>query len=328
MKVLINPYSTVFQKKGGIQKRLLEHHKMLKELKIESKIFDVFDDINKYDVVTTFKPMLSNYNVFYYAKSLGKKTVTHAILNNEKSSFQRLKYRIPHTIANLNYKMINESDIIIATSNNEKLEIEKRYNVEKKVVVIPNAVNDSIFTISRKEIFLDKYNITNKYILMVGRIEENKNQNIVVEIAHSLGINVIIIGGISDNKYYEKIKNYSNCMIIKDIEYGSELLVSAYQNAELFILPSKNEISPNTVIEASLTGVPVICTRNNMSINEYFGNTIEYIEPLSKYSITNKIKSVLCADKNNKLHKKIALEIFGWNQVKIKYADLYLNIIQ
>lgn len=333
MKILINTYPTIFQNKGGIQKRVLEHCEMLNEEFIESVIFNPNINIKEFDILTTFKPLYSNFDVFETAKKYNLKTVTHSITEIPNNLFVFLILKIisfiPFTLSNLQRRIIKKSDIVIALSESEKKLLIKKYNIKPyKIKVVPNAINVEKFTkIEDSNCFKEKYNIKEKYVLCVGRIEKNKNQLLVAKSLKNLNIRLIIIGEKTDKKYAAEIEKFPFVTIIENIDYSSEFLASAYKNAELFILPSKKEISPNTIIEAALTGVPVICTKNTLTIYEYFRDSILYFDPNSSKDLTKKINKFL---ENKNIYKnkaiKVAIDFFSKEIIIKKHMDIYKKL--
>ncbi|WP_035678183.1 glycosyltransferase family 4 protein [Flavobacterium limnosediminis] len=331
MKILINPYPHIFQNKGGIQKRVLEHQRLLLEKNYQIEIFNPSISVKKFDILTTFKPQYGNYDVFLEAKRNRLKTVTHVIheLPNNYLQYLVSKYtsKIPFFISNFRRKIIENSDALIALSDSEKSFLVKKYNVdEAKIFVVPNAINTNLFIKEKTTIFLEKYNINEPYILSVGRIEQNKNQLSIAEAIKDLGIKLILIGEKIDKEYVKEIEQYDFVQIIEDITYSSEELISAYKNSSLFILASFKEISPNTVIEAALCNIPLICTSNTFTIKQYFKDEIEYINPNSIGDIKSKVKKVLSNEEVNKSIKEIALNNFSEEKVIERHLKIYNSL--
>jgi glycosyltransferase involved in cell wall biosynthesis len=332
MKILINPYPHIFQNKGGIQKRVLEHQCLLSEKGYQIEIFNPNISIKKFDILTTFKPQYGNYDVFLEAKRNKLKTVTHVIHEIPNNYFHYLisKYssKIPFFTCNLQRRIIENSDALIALSNLEKQFLLKKYNVNKNAIfVVPNAINTQLFSKEKTNLFLEKYNIKKPYILSVGRIEQNKNQLSIVKALKNLGIKLILIGERIDKEYVKKIEKYSFVQIIEDITYSSEELISAYKNATAFVLASHKEISPNSVIEAALCCIPVICTQNTFSIKQYFQDEIEYINPNSVEDIKIKIEKIMNKKSMNKNIKKIALRYFSEEVVTEQHLKIYSSLL-
>jgi glycosyltransferase involved in cell wall biosynthesis len=331
MKILINPYPHIFQNKGGIQKRVLDHLRLLSEKGHRIEIFNSNISVKNFDILTTFKPQYGNYDIFLEAKKNKLKTVTHVIHEMPNSYFRYLaeKYssKIPFFVSNFRRRIIENSDALIALSDLEKRFLIKKYNIkESSVFVVPNAINTHLFLKEKTNIFLEKYNIKEPYILSVGRIEPNKNQLSIAKAVKDLGIKLVLIGEKIDKEYVRKVEKHDFVQIIEDITYSSEELISAYKNASVFVLASFKEISPNSVIEAALCCNSVICTQNTFSIKQYFQEEIEYINPNSIEDIKTKIKKVLYNNEINGNVKQIALDIFSEEIVTEQHLKIYSDL--
>lgn len=330
MKILINPYPHIFQNKGGIQKRVLEHKRLIGNSVEKIEIFNPTIKVRDFDIVTTFKPQYGNYDVFLEAKRNKLKTVTHVIQELSDSYLnllaKKFSSKFPFFISNLQRQIIENSDAIIALSDLEKRNLLKWFSLDQnKIHIVPNAINSSVFLKPKSNVFLEKYDIQSPYVLSVGRIEPNKNQLSIARALKNLGIDLILIGERVDKEYSKKIEEFCFVKIIEDINYGSEELISAYKNSSLFILASFKEISPNTVIEAGLCEIPVVCTKNTMSIHQYFSNSIEYIDPTSIIDITKKVSDIL--KRKNKLNtKEIVLNYFSEEKIAEQHLKIYNHL--
>lgn len=327
MKILINPYPHIFQNKGGIQKRVLEHKRLIGDSVEKIEIFNPAIKVKDFDIVTTFKPQYGNYDVFFNAKKNKLKTVTHVIqeLPDSYLNFLAKKYSsmLPFLISNLQRQIIENSDALIALSDLEKIYLLKQFSLDQnKIHIVPNAINSSDFLKPKSKVFLEKYDIQSPYILSIGRIEPNKNQLSIARALKNLGIDLILIGEKVDEEYAKKIEKFHFVKIIDDINYNSEELISAYKNSSIFILASFKEISPNTVIEAALCDVPIICTKNTVSIHQYFKDSIKYIDPTSISDICQKVIQVLRV--RNKIYTKdIVLNYFSEEKVTEQHLKIY-----
>lgn len=160
---------------------------------------------------------------------------------------------------------------IIAISESQKYDIVVKYRIapNKKVKNIPLGFDWKPFLKSSKNNDLRrKYKIptTKKLIGIIGRIVPIKDHFLFVEIAERL-INLepekyhfILIGDGDLRKVLEtKIKN-KNIQQSFTFTGWLDLNKSIYQNLDVLLLTSKNEGTPVTVIEALVSGVPVLAT--------------------------------------------------------------------
>ena len=126
--------------------------------------------------------------------------------------------------------------------------------LRKKAVVMPNSVDERI---------MDHISdgIKKPEIALVGRIDENKNQKMVLEVFY----------GIADNYPEWSLHLYGDGEKRQELEqrYGSENIVfhGTVENvaeylgrSEIFVLPSKQEGMPNALIEAMALNAACIST--------------------------------------------------------------------
>ncbi len=98
-----------------------------------------------------------------------------------------------------------------------------------------------------------------------------------------------------------------------------------YNNANIFILPSKNEGMSNTVLEAMACGLPIVTTQTGGTNELIAGNGI--IIPMENSAAISQAVLKILADpalmkEMAEKSRKLALE-FGWRKQAMKYLDIY-----
>jgi len=101
----------------------------------------------------------------------------------------------------------------------------------KNIVYIPNGIPDEFFKVKSKN---------GSYILYLGRIAPIKN----LEMLNNLSYDVKLVGP-KEGGYYKKLK-----FKIEDPVYDLKKKIDIYNNCKVFILPSKREGMPQSLIEA------------------------------------------------------------------------------
>ena len=120
---------------------------------------------------------------------------------------------------------------------------------------------DPIFD-SKIEVFKKKYS---KLLLYIGAIEPRRNPLFLLELMKRIkddSVGLVLIGkGPSRNDTLEKIKEYGlEDKILTFESVPNKNLISVYNRADIFLLPTNYEIYGMVVMEALLHGVPVIST--------------------------------------------------------------------
>jgi len=112
-----------------------------------------------------------------------------------------------------------------------------------------------------------KHTIKNEFIIgIIGRIQEGKDQHIVIEAIAALkelNIKLFIIGEAMDSTYLEKLHTMSKELKVEDkvIFTGFTKETDAYmQLCDATVLATKNETFGLVIIESMANGTPVIAT--------------------------------------------------------------------
>lgn len=197
----------------------------------------------------------ANIYALIIAKLLGKKIIVR--LNTAPSGWDHnlLKSKI--------YKFfITRANGIIVNSKTFKLEVKKRYNV-KSICIFNPFDFDKIKILSTKKI-KNYYAKNSLKIINVGRMTVQKDQILLLKavnlIKHIVNFNLIIIG---KGKEYLSLQNFIHLNKLK-----SKVRLLGYQKnpfpyirqADIFILSSKYEGSPNVLVEALSLGKSIIST--------------------------------------------------------------------
>ena len=149
----------------------------------------------------------------------------------------------------LNYIFISNHNLNYA-NNHYKTEL-------LNYAIIPNAVNTNFFNIKPK-------NNTDNHILYVGFISRLKNILLLIKVINELKNNNIIykltiVGEVKDRQYYKAcvkyIKDNDLTKIISFIGFLDQAkLMSLYEKIDIFVLPSLQENSPISLLEAMAAG--------------------------------------------------------------------------
>ena len=225
-------------------------------------------------------------------------------------------------------KAIKLSDAIITVSNFSKSEIIKYTKTLKSINVIYNGIN--------KNLFANKENSKENFILYVGNIKPHKNlvraltafslikgknlqfkiigyketlatvDNQAIKLAQKLGRRVEFIGYVNDNT-----------------------LRKLYQQAKLFLFPSLYEGFGFPPLEAMACGTPVIVS-NVASLPEICGDAAFYVNPYDVNDIARGMETVL---KDENLQKELIqkglerVKLFSWKISAEKLLKIMENLV-
>ncbi len=187
-------------------------------------------------------------------------------------------------------KLLKHSSMMLALTEEEAAQYKVMGVPEEKITIIPNGIDLTTYNNRPdKGLFKEKNQIPqeNKVVLYLGRIHKIKGIDLLVEAFSDVqkevdNITLVIVGpdGGSQHELVEKTKELgiSDSVIFTGPLYGNEK-ISAYIDADVYVLPSVYEAFPNTVLEAWAYGTPVIisesCTLSTKIAKEQAGIVVK-----------------------------------------------------
>ena len=229
-------------------------------LKVEINSFDVIHRHGLWSPISILNFLVKkNDNNFFISP--------HGLLNKEAMQVSRIKKNI--FIKLIEKVAFNKCTALIASTDFEKLEILKfKWSINKKIIIIPNGVDDIFFQSETKPANQKIVN-KKKQFLYLGAIERIKGVDLLVKVAeqnsHILrkyGYSFLCIG--DGNEVYKKeITDFIDDHNLHDIFkfqngiYGMKR-IDAYKESKFFISMSYSENFGITIAESLVLGVPVI----------------------------------------------------------------------
>ena len=215
---------------------------------------------------------LQNVVVHYYAKKYGAPYVLQAHGSLPKIGLKRGLKWIYDT--SFGYKLLRDASKVIALSEVEAEQYRRMGVPEEKIAIIPNGIDLSEYAeLPPKGAFKKKFNVPEdkKIILYLGRIHKIKGIDLLVRAYAHLknetnvkGVILVIAG--PDSGYLKEVKSLvqgldvSNSVLFTGPLYGRDK-ISAYVDSEVYVLPSRYEAFPMSVLEAYACGKPVIASK-------------------------------------------------------------------
>lgn len=242
----------------------------------------------------------------------------------DKGDF-KLKFLFPYYLK----CQLETCDKIIAISNFVKTDIIKHFSYAnpQKIETVHNPV-EITSTVAKKPQQLD---YSGKFILFVGRDVPYKGAKTAIKAIELLNRNeykLICVSKVESN-WKKNVQPYINkhhleSKVIQLQGLTSEELKWLYQNAALFVTPSKHEGFGYTPIEAAMYECPVISSKCD-SLLEVTMGLVNYYEPVAdSYALATKIAEVL----DNPASKAQLTEIASIFKEKYKPAKQAEEIIK
>lgn len=193
------------------------------------------------------------------------------------------------------------SDHIVAISEQTKSDLIRFLKVSPdKISVIYQGCSSDFWNRYSKETHNEiraKHNLPERYLLYVGTIEERKNLLGLIKAIDIRNIKMpLVVIGRKTDKYYAKVQSYIYSHKINNIIFPEHILNHElpviYQNAECFIYPSLFEGFGIPMLEALVSGTPVI-TSTGGSFEEAGGPGSIYVDPFNAEKIGDTILEVV-----------------------------------
>jgi len=190
------------------------------------------------------------------------------------------------------------ADAIIAVSRSTRADVLRELRLpaerEPQVVVVPNGVAPEFKPAPRAP-------HGPKTILYVGRLDPYKNVVRLIEAfgrlaaEHVADVRLRIVGA-DDPRYPEARQRAAALGLGHRLDWTGHVsggeLVQAYQQADVFALPSRYEGFGLTVLEAMACGTPVVCS-NTSSLPEVAGDAALFVPPGDVPALAHALRRVL-----------------------------------
>jgi glycosyltransferase involved in cell wall biosynthesis len=298
--------------------------------------------IKDYDIIhmhnsRTFQNILT----YYYAKKYKIPYViqTHGDLPRIMAK-QRLKLIYDLLFG---HKVLKNASKVIALNQVEAEQYKCNDVPAEKIAIIPNGINLSEYAnLPHKGAFKKKFGLdeNEKIVLYLGRIHQIKGIDILVrafaDIVEKLNDVKLVVVGPGDGYLDEletliKALKIENNVLISGPLYGREKL-EAYVDADVFVLPSRYETFPMSLLESYACAKPVICSKvfglKDLVIS---GVTGFLFEPSDIRQLSSFTLSLLIDDKKAEEigleGKKFVKENFTIEKVVDRFFALYEEVL-
>jgi glycosyltransferase involved in cell wall biosynthesis len=236
-------------------------------------------------------------------------------------------------------KIIKNADKCIAITEKERSDFYSYQILDKQIISIPNGVSFEDYKYKDNEYFKNKYNIKKKIILFVGRLNHIKGPDLLINAFIDLKEKVkdyqLVMIGPDEGMLSDMEGNIRKSGNSKDIIFagyvGGHEKSKAYHAADLVVIPSRQEAMSIVVLEAGITGTPVVITDqcgfdkiDDVNGGVVTSATIEGI----KSGITKMLMdSERLVEKGDNL-KQFCKKYYTWNASALKYQEIQNEFIQ
>ncbi len=235
-------------------------------------------------------------------------------------------------------KVLNGASRVIALSRVEAEQYRALGVPEEKIDVIPNGIDLSGYAdLPPVGSFRKRHDINEKMVLYLGRIHRIKGIDILVrafaKVLDKLGDVKLVVAG-PDDGYLGVLEGLIKALGIEDNVlilgplYGKDKQM-AYVDADVYVLPSRYETFPMSVLEALACGTPVIMTEN-CGVAEYFKDKAGLVVKADPLDLRDAVLEMLVNHKKQKLFRencKTLVQRFDISETASKLEKVYCSLL-
>ena len=325
INVLFNTYPMAFDTPGGGERQLLAYHEHLPLHGVAPILFDLWNpQFGQVDIVHFFSLFGGSSPFCYYVKHDRKLplviTSSLWITESNKNNYPCDEIRA----------MLMLADRVVTNGVSEADNLSRVLDVPRdKFCVVYNGIDDEFTRKSDASLFRTHAQNFGPFILSVGNIEPRKNQLALVRAMKMFpDYSLLLVGRVRDKAYAEQCFDEGGNQVVFQgvMAHDSPMLKSAMAACELFVMPSLLETPSLAALEAAAQGARIAITAEG-STREYFGDLVEYLDPLSVDSIVAAIdQSLSKAPEDDKLAHHIQ-QNFTWKAVIGDLAQVYRSLV-
>lgn len=227
--------------------------------------FDVSLYVRLYKIIKLQKPSVIHFHLDATLKYILPLVIIFPkikFLHTLHSDVNREKVKIFKQLNKL--KFILKKVKLVTITSNIQAEVAKVFP-KLPIYMIENGICSLTYTsdvyIIKEEILKLKKNEDTFVAITIGRLDENKNQELLIKVFNSIENAILLIIGDDpsmDKNYFNKLKSIktNNIHIL-----GTRTNVADYlAHSDVFVFSSHNEGLPISVLEAMSIGLPIITT--------------------------------------------------------------------
>ena len=331
MKVLFQARPDFMKNPAGDTVQMVSTGQALKNLGIEVHLSaDPNIDLSPYDFVHIFNitRIKESYMFFLNAQKQKKEIFISPIYWPPNAYFRRPGAKsnalaVWKHMQPMRARLVSECTLLLPNSQIEMDVLHQDFLKTAPFQVVPNGFPDS-FIGATPQLFRKQFpNIPKDFVLCAARISERKNQHWLAKICQELGLSLVLLGPVNDQRYFESIRSFSNVLHIGTLQ--GELLASAYSAAKSHALPSWFETPGLSSLEAGACGTVVISTDQG-STYEYFKDMALYVHPLDDLSLRTALEQSFDASPVPLMHH--IHKHYSWSKVATETLETYKTVLK
>lgn len=236
-------------------------------------------------------------------------------------------------------KIVRQADRCIAVTKNERAHFEM-YGVDAdRITVIPNGIDPEEYVARDDAAFREQYRLgAQPFILFVGRLNRIKGPDLLLKAFCELGQEFVhyhlVFAGPDEDMRRELQLLASTCSMESRVHFighvGGDDKARAYHAADLVVVPSRQEAMSIVVLEAGITGRPLLVT-DQCGFDEIARINAGRVVPASAEGLKLGLRAMLEDQDGLKVMgrnlQQFVRERFDWKAIVNEYLALYQKIL-
>jgi glycosyltransferase involved in cell wall biosynthesis len=194
-------------------------------------------------------------------------------------------------------------------------------------VIVPNGVEPR-FAAGDPGLFCSNFGIEKPFVLQASVFNVNKHQLELVHAMKSSPLDLVLLGRPHNAGYFEACKRAAgpNVHFLGNIPHDDSLLPAAYAAADIFCLPSSDDIFANSAMEAAVAGCKLILG-NSWGGQEIYGDWATWIKPGDTAQIRAAIEKASHSSHDPEKQREFFLGKYSWHEVAKQLKERYTTTL-
>lgn len=239
----------------------------------------------------------------------------------------------------LGNRMMRNANGVIAVTDGDRRHMREYGVADDRVVVIPNGVSFDGRAAADSSTFRESHGLGDaRIVLFMGRLNHIKGPDLLVRafcnVRSRFPNHVLVLAG-PDGGMLDELKSYvadnGASDSVRFVGYlGEAEKIQAYREADLLVIPSRQEPMSIVVLEAGREGTPVMVTdKCDFDVIEEFDGGL--VVPASVDGLKRGLVAIL--EERDKLERmganleRYVRANFSWDSIVRKYVELYEKIL-
>lgn len=194
-------------------------------------------------------------------------------------------------------------------------------------VILPNGVEPR-FSKGDAEAFRRQFRVDKPFVLQASVFNPNKHQLELIQAMHGAARDLVLLGRAHNEEYFAACKRAAgpNVHFLGNIAHDDPMLPAAYAAADLFCLPSSDDIFANSAMEAAVAGCRLVLG-DSWGGQEIYGDWATWVRPGDAGKIRRAIDMAFGRKHEHAAQQQHFLSKYSWESVAQTLKSRYEAIV-